>query len=505
MIPSPVYSLLLCVMVTIFCATLSAQPSASPEALYDQILRNPQLEQEPGEGWAWHARSAMDRFVQGYEATDDRAWLDQGVRYYEWVIDRMRTGPDGYRGWIGPYIYDNDRWADVHIGDAILLNPMLRFAELVLADPQLEQAYGDKARAYVELTEKHLFEKWDARGTWYEDGPYGAYHSWDHYLLPGDLSQWRREEEIRNSSLGLPFNKNNAMGIAALRLYRITGDARHRERAQKMFATAKSRIQLHEDTYIWNYWEPVVPSDFDPQTNTFRHWVGVHPFRNYQAGEVAEIVEAYHSGIVFDEQDIRRIINTNLKVMWNGDMENPRFVNSNDAIRPGPRPENHTAGTLWTALSGFDATVRALRHRNATDEPPQQSTSFERRLMKQDDQVQVFDFPFSSVRHLHMAFVMPSRIERGQEAIVSVKSMVDGQLEVALYSDDGSRKIATLHQGRIVGGTDGREGFHTFTWSGTGADDQAIPDGAYRLRWTLEGDGYREFPVVIGRSVTAAR
>ena len=49
---------------------------------------------------------------------------------------------------------------------------------------------------------------------------------------------------------------------------------------------------------------------------------------------MANIVEAYHTGVVFDETDIRRIVNTNLKVMWNGSLEEPAFRNSN-ATLPG--------------------------------------------------------------------------------------------------------------------------------------------------------------------------
>jgi hypothetical protein len=39
----------------------------------------------------------------------------------------METAPDGYRGWIGPYIYGPQVWCDVRVGDAILASPTLHF------------------------------------------------------------------------------------------------------------------------------------------------------------------------------------------------------------------------------------------------------------------------------------------------------------------------------------------------------------------------------------------
>ena len=65
-------------------------------------------------------------------------------------------------------------------------------------------------------------------------------------------------------------------------------------------------------------------------------------------------MDAYHSGVVYDERDMRRILATNLKVMWNGSFDAPAYRNSNGNA-------TNTAGALWTALADFDDTVRRLR------------------------------------------------------------------------------------------------------------------------------------------------
>ena len=84
-------------------------------------------------------------FCSGYQAWQDTAWLDWGVRYYDFLTGKLLTGPDGYQGWIGPYEYDNSVWCDVHVGDAILFNGLVAFAEVVLADAKLRDRYGAQA------------------------------------------------------------------------------------------------------------------------------------------------------------------------------------------------------------------------------------------------------------------------------------------------------------------------------------------------------------------------
>ena len=44
-----------------------------------------------------------------------------------------------------------------------------------------------------------------------------------------------------------PFNKNNHMGVCALRLFRITGEEQYRDRAFRIFAYTKSRFQLVDE------------------------------------------------------------------------------------------------------------------------------------------------------------------------------------------------------------------------------------------------------------------
>lgn len=502
------WRLFVCVgLFLVVCERNSVMAQGLAEQRYEQVMKNSNLQvdgQVTGEGFCWHAAYSANDFVTGYLAYDDTTWLDQGVRYFDWLVGLMATAPDGYKGWIGPYIYDKKVWCDVHVGDAILVNPMLRFAKVVLDDEVLRKKYGDKAQSYVALAKKHLIEKWDTRGTWHEDGPYGSYASWNRYLAPGDLSEWRNLE-VGKSTLSLPFNKQFDMGIANLRLWRITGEDVYRERAERIFRLAKSRMRLVDDRLTWNYWEPL--GVWDVEGNDLRHWVNVHPYRNYQAGEVENIVEAYHSGIVFDRVDIERMIRTNLKVMWNGDADNPKWRNSDaegpwEAPPPPPKGWKGWAGTLWSSLRDFDPTIRMLYekrlkpkslaydyyHKVEKDEP----VGFDRKDMT-DDQVDVFDVSFSECADLTMVAALPVVFKQSETISLISKARVNGTLEIAVYDGQGQRLVG-LYDNAMMGDTNGVKGIFVMSWDGTSAMGKPLKAGRYVIRWTLNG-AYREIPV----------
>ena len=46
----------------------------------------------------------------------------------------------------------------------------------------LKKIYGEKTKAYIELVKKDFAEKYDKRGTWMEDGPYGGYVNSGNFL-----------------------------------------------------------------------------------------------------------------------------------------------------------------------------------------------------------------------------------------------------------------------------------------------------------------------------------
>ena len=70
-----------------------------------------------------------------------------GCRHKILRLSSRQTGkrPDGYMGWIGPYIYDKNYWQDALVGDAILFASILDFSVLVMEDEKLREKYEDKS------------------------------------------------------------------------------------------------------------------------------------------------------------------------------------------------------------------------------------------------------------------------------------------------------------------------------------------------------------------------
>lgn len=489
--------------------------NTTPEKFLDKMIHKPAFtENAKGENFCWHAKVEMHLFIDNYELTKNTAWLDAGVHYYDFLIGKMDTDPDGYKGWIGPYIYNKKYWQDALVGDAILLNGILDFAILVAETKPLQAKYKSKAQTYVALAEKNFAQKYDNRGLWKPDGPFGAYVSFTKYLQPGNLTAWITVPELSAPPLSHPFNKQMDAGQVFLQLYRFTKNKNYRDRAEQIFFTMKNHFQYADKHYYWNYWDPLTAYDIDLKKKDTRHWVNAHPFRSgYTAREVEQIIDAYHHGIVFTEQDIQRIINTNLQLMWNKNKENPEFINSNGF---GPLDDTtglasfrrgygssyvaKNKGELWTALLYFDQTVRDLYEvrfkgnqtsdsylryqKNIKVNPP----SFKRKYVS--GPVKVPKVNFTESKDLYLATVLPHQVKKGETTTIICKSRNAGNLQVDLYSATG-QKITNLYTGPLR-----KNDSHIFTWDGLHPIQKTVLKGNYKIRWTIN-QGYREFPVTL--------
>jgi hypothetical protein len=318
---------------------------------------------------------------------------------------------------------------------------------------------------------------------------------------------------VSRAGISHPFNKQMDAGQVFLRLYRTTGNKFYRDRAVKIFFTAKSHFQYFDNHYCWNYFEPLTPGDVDLEKKDTRHGVWVHPWRSgYQAREVEKIVEAYHYGLVFDEQDIKRIINTNLNVMWNKDKVHPKFINSNGlgadndttGIAAFKAAYGHStvyknAGELWTALLDFDQTIRDLYElelkegNNSVEQSLYKKTilinppGFKRKYSKGEIIVPAVNF--TECKDLSLATVLPHSITKEKPSVIICKSWIPGELQIDLYSTVGMQ-LANLYKGKIG------EGTFIISWDGKDPSKKTKYKGDYKIRWTI-GDGYREFPIVI--------
>ncbi|MEP7110471.1 MAG: hypothetical protein ABI760_20925 [Ferruginibacter sp.] len=510
-------------LVFFACSNFNGQPlkpGFTPGDLYNNITRNPELVKNfGGESFAWHATNGGDLFVKAYILWKDTAWLSWGIRYYEFLRAHMHAGPDGYIGLIGPSFRDDVLWNNEVISDALVANLMLEFCELVINDTRLKKIYGKKAWEYIVFCKKHMVEKWDKRNLWHETGDYADYIFGCEFVKPNDFSSWVSIEKTQaNPWMSIQYNIANCMGITNLRLYRITGDNFYRDKAEKLFFRLKSNFQFFDNHYVWNYWSPFYEKDISYDSNRCNHWVNAHKYRaGYQAIEVSQIAEAYHTGVVFDSNDIQRIINTNLDVMWNKNREHLEFIMSTgrhpDSLDRNGENAVAGSGTLWSSLSDFSQVILDLSQRG--NERTKASNDIGdkiqlayfnnivvkrhpgfRRKYAEGRPVTVRDVSLGNSPDLNFVGVIPYIIKRGQHSFVIAKSRNSGNLVIDIYSADGATKIKTIYHGSIIGDDDGLRGFRITRWDGIDPDGKIEFKGEYLVRWTLNGK-YRDYAIKI--------
>jgi len=322
--------------------------------------RDRACDREMGEELGWLVSPFLSGFYYGYLATQDTKWLDLLVDWADAWTARGIKEPDGYVGWpkedgastgaVASLFTDNI------LGEAMALRPMTLFCHTVRQTPSLHEKYAAKASHYLQLAED-VFEKWDSRCCWRQTARGGV------WVVPefgiGKNKQWTGAYARRTTEgFSLPANKQNLVSLWLLALHDVTGKATYRDRAEKWHREMKSRIRLRAGKYYeWNYWDPAGPWDYKADGST-RHWVGVHPNGGYYGIDLEGVVAAYEHGLVFDKQDIERLIATNRDFMWNGKIQGAQFKRI-DGGEVDSRWKN-SPGVLWEALIPYDPTLRRI-------------------------------------------------------------------------------------------------------------------------------------------------
>ncbi len=486
----PLRALLLAVLALLVIESAAWAQQPDPARYLQGVMRNPRLRNTgTGEGFTWHARSAAEDFLDAYEAYQNPEWLAKAVEYYSFYLAKLQKDPDGYEGWIGDPISKEGATlaTDTVVGDALLSAPLVRFAEIVYANPELKARFGAKADEYVALATRICWEKFNKRGQYYEDtAGWGSYHT-HNKLIDVNTNKW---VEVPSNVISDNLNKHYTIGVVIARLYRVTGKPEYRERVLKVFGRAKQMMRYlpDEDRVVWNFWMPHGPYDIAGRAP--RSWVAVHPSRpGYQAGEVGKFLEIYDTGLVFDQQDFERMIRTN------------HFMNQNGKWRSAD--DTSDAGTLWSALARFDEKIRTqylsgLRgdggqiSRDYLAAVMKKAPGWKRRYVSDESKVEVVNVPMQPGRHLTMSQAIPDLVETASEVPIKLacQTRKEGTLKIELLSADGKEVLGTLREINVGKGTEYNAPF----WDGTNPKTGNKDLGQYTVRWTL-GDESRVAPV----------
>ena len=329
-------------------------------------LRNRYCDREMGEEIGWLLSPYLNGFYYGYQATHEEKWVDLLVDWADAWIKRGVKEPDGYIGWpkengastnVVPGLY-----TDNILGEAMGLRPVVLMADTILKTPALKAKHGKRADEYICLAEQ-TFEKWDRRGCWRELKAGGVWVV-PVFGIDRQTNQWTAEYSRRaTDGFTLPPNKQNHVALWLLALEQATAKPLYRQRAEKWWQQMKARMRLREDGkyFVWNYWDPAGPWDYKPDGSP-KHWVGVHPNGGYYAIDVEGIVAACEHKLVFDKEDLQRLVATNRDFMWNKEIKGAKFQRI-DGGKPAGNWKD-SPGVLWTALVPYDKTLRAIFEAN---------------------------------------------------------------------------------------------------------------------------------------------
>lgn len=298
--------------------------------------------------WVWCPYLQMP--LTAYELTGDTKYLDTYVKAVDVLLTRLRTGPDGFKGFRGlPEADFRDAanpsaQCDVNITEFSVTENLCDFVELVNGEPALKEKYGPKAAQYLALAVEHLAgPKWEKRGDYVDLGRQGAI-----FRMAAANGPQRR-------LLTDPNNKQSKMCRAYLALYRVTGQDEFFKKAVKLGVRYKHTLKLEGDCYHWNYWEPAGDWDRKPgDPGQWRHWIGPEHRDGYHGLTLAMVAALYDHGVVMNKTDLARFLKTQTTINWNGSLEHPVFKNT----RGEDVKEKNMSTFLAPALAPFDSRIR---------------------------------------------------------------------------------------------------------------------------------------------------
>ncbi len=215
--------------------------------------------------------------------------------------------------------------------------PVALFIEAVRLNPALHEQFGADADEFMAFINHNLFEKNE-----------------QDWLEMGDLGGAYRFQPLETDRFGnriMPHNQFGALARAWVILGNLEGaHPLMADRAEKMVRYLHSFMELDEDTnaYRWHYWDWI--EDGEPGASGWED-------TSHAGLTMSLAIVAARRGLIFTTEDMERIANTWIKVMWNGDEADPKMAAAVDGKEPykfSPLSNN------WSELSEWDAQVYDL-------------------------------------------------------------------------------------------------------------------------------------------------
>jgi hypothetical protein len=271
----------------------------------------------------YYLQLSLDPLLTMYEVTHHRDYLEFVLDLCENMIAATEDrDADGHPEWKGL----DSRGKNASDFPDLLLNdfqgsaPLLRAARIVFADPGLCATYGERSRRIVDFADRHILDKW---------------------LVTRRQRAWFR-------SLSVWSDKTAILIRMELDMYGIRGSEKYLELAREVAEPCKSRFVT-----------------IDPHTETMRIST-LGSDTGHTCRHVTCVIACMESGVVFDRQDVDRMVNTFLINIWDGDTRLPRFHNFHDggnSAVPDRQRGPYEEGEIydgWVKLGRFNDQIQAI-------------------------------------------------------------------------------------------------------------------------------------------------
>ncbi len=217
------------------------------------------------------------------------AWLD-------------RNG-DGHPEWDGSVngVPPSDGRPDVFLYDLQGSVCIARLARIILTSPSLNPVYGARANALLDFVENHIIDKW---------------------LITHYQNIWL--EALPNWS-----DKASMTARILADIYAARGDTGRRTQAANLCQQFITTVLVYDDQLDSYMWPTITSAD-----------------TSHTAREPMFIDTCARAGIVFNDNDLRRVGNNLVAVMWNGSFTDPRITNYHTGDN-GPVPGSNRGPWEW--------------------------------------------------------------------------------------------------------------------------------------------------------------
>jgi len=274
--------------------------------------------------FAWVEFPNLNCLLDAYALTGDTKYLDTFKQAFGLFPAIMEKGDDGYLGWWGKPVKQHLRGAenpDTRIDELQTsfrcITILAYWVEMARRTPAYAESNKEVISEYLDLMEKQLFPKWDARGFFADlKSEGGVYRGLDYPL-----------SNQKAPGVTLSHEKCSIAVDGLLNLYRVTKNDAYMRRAIQLGTRYKHCLSLKDGHYEWMSWEPGGTWDVSPTKPDawVIGWIGPDPMAEWYAAALSIAVNLYQHGVVFDDEDIARFIATQKTRCWNGDFAAPQY------------------------------------------------------------------------------------------------------------------------------------------------------------------------------------